>query len=378
MHAVGGVPGLYLSVAPGGSRSWVLRVTVNGKRREMGLGGFDDVTLAKAREKARAVRQQALDGIDPVEARKAERLRRRFDVAPTFRKCAEDYIEAHSPEWRNPKHAAQWSATLGTYAYPTIGSMSVSDVDTAHVLEVLRPIWTTKTETATRLRGRIEQVLASATVAGYRKGENPARWRGHLDQLLPKPSKIAKVEHHPAMPIDEVPAFMQKLAGVAGTASKALEFAILTAARSGEVRGATWDEIDLEGKLWTIPAERMKAGREHRVPLSEQAIELLKSLPIFVGVPYVFAAPRGGQLSDMAMTVILRRMGVPFVPHGFRSTFRDWCSERTHCPSDLAEMALAHAIKSAVEAAYRRGDMLDKRRELMQTWADFVRPRGAT
>ena len=375
MHAVGGVPGLYLHVSDSLARSWIVRVTVNGKRREMGLGGFADVTLAEAREKARAARKQVLQGIDPVAERQAERRRRKTETVPTFKMCAEAYIEAHAPEWRNQKHAAQWSATLGTYAYPTIGSMSVSDVDTAHVLEVLRPIWTTKTETATRLRGRIEQVLASATVAGYRKGENPARWRGHLDQLLPKPSKIAKVEHHAAMPIDELPDFMPKLAEVSGMSARALEFAILTAARSGEVRGATWDEIDLEGKLWTIPAERMKAGREHRVPLSEQAIELLKSLPIFEGVPYVFAAPRGGQLSDMAMTVILRRMGVPFVPHGFRSTFRDWCSERTHCPSDLAEMALAHAIKSAVEAAYRRGDMLDKRRELMQTWADFVRPK---
>lgn len=374
LHAVGGVPGLYLSVAPGGSRSWVLRVTVNGKRREMGLGGFGDVTLAEAREKARAARKQALEGNDPVEQRRESR-RHKTAMVPTFRRCAADYIDAHSPEWRNPKHAAQWGATLETYAHPVIGEMLVSAVDTPHVLEVLRPIWTTKTETATRLRGRIEQILSAATVAGYRNGENPARWRGHLDQLLPKPSRIAKVEHHPAMPIDEVPAFMQKLAGVAGTASKALEFAILTAARSGEVRGATWDEIDLNGKLWTLPAERMKAGREHRVPLSEQAVKLLQALPIFVGVPYVFAAPRGGQLSDMAMTAVMRRLQLEYVPHGFRSTFRDWCSEKTHFPSDLAEMALAHAIKSKVEAAYRRGDMLEKRRELMQVWADFVRPR---
>ncbi|MEJ3959280.1 integrase arm-type DNA-binding domain-containing protein [Brachymonas sp. G13] len=378
MHAVGGVPGLYLYVSDAGARSWIVRVTVHGKRREMGLGGFDDVTLAQAREKARQARQQAIEGIDPVQERKAARLRRKTETVPTFKKCAIAYIDAHAAEWRNAKHAAQWASTLETYAYPLIGEMSVADIETRHVLEVLRPIWTTKTETAARLRGRIEQILSAATVPGYRKGDNPARWRGHLDHLLPKPSKIAKVQHHAAMPIDETPQFMVTLAGITGISAKALEFAILTAARSGEVRGATWDEIDLDGKVWTIPAERMKAGKEHRVPLSIQAIELLKALPIFVGVPYVFGAPRGGQLSDMAMTAVMRRQQLPYVPHGFRSTFRDWCSERTHCPSDLAEMALAHAIKSEVEAAYRRGDMLDKRRELMQTWADFVRPRGAT
>ena len=358
-----------------GARSWIVRVTVHGKRREMGLGGFDDVTLAQAREKARQARQQAIEGIDPVEARKAERLRRRFDVAPTFRKCAEDYIEAHSPEWRNPKHAAQWSATLETYAHPVIGDMSVAAVDTPHVLEVLRPIWTTKTETAARLRGRIEQILSAATVPGYRKGDNPARWRGHLDHLLPKTSKIAKVAHHPALPIDHVPAFAKHLLSGNGIAARALLFAILTAARSGEVRGATWDEIDMDARLWVIPAERMKADREHRVPLSDQAVELLKGLPVFVGVDYVFAAPRGGQLSDMSLTACMRRQQLPYVPHGFRSTFRDWCGERTHYPGDLAEMALAHAIKNKVEAAYRRGDMLEKRRQMMQEWANFVLPR---
>ena len=374
MHAVGGVPGLYLYVSDAGARSWIVRVTVHGKRREMGLGGFDDVTLAQAREKARQARQQAIEGIDPVQERKAARLRRKTETVPTFRKCATDYIDAHAAEWRNVKHAAQWASTLDTYAYPLIGEMSVADIETRHVLEVLRPIWTSKTETATRVRGRIEQVLSSAKVAGYREGENPARWRGHLDQLLPTPSKIAKVSHHPAMPIDDVPSFAKHLLSGNGIAARALLFAILTAARSGEVRGATWDEIDMDARLWVIPAERMKADREHRVPLSDQAVELLKGLPVFVGVDYVFSAPRGGQLSDMSLTACMRRQQLPYVPHGFRSTFRDWCGERTHYPGDLAEMALAHAIKNKVEAAYRRGDMLEKRRQMMQEWANFVLP----
>ena len=372
MHPVGGVPGLYLNISAGGSRAWVLRVTVNGKRREMGLGGYPTVALAEAREMAREARRIAQSGIDPVEQRKQERQQRLTDAAHlrTFKKCAEDYIEAHSPTWRNVKHRAQWGSTFEAYAYPIIGNMNVADVGTPHVLDVLRPTWTTKTATATRLRGRIEQVLAAAAVAGYRSTDNPAAWRGHLDHLLPRPSKFAKTEHHPAMPIDDTPAFMRELAGRPGIAARALEFLILTAVRSGDVRAATWEQIDYGTATWTIPVT--KVGSMHRVPLSTQAVAILRDLPVFPDSPYVFTAPRGGMLSDMSVAAVMRRMGVEYVPHGFRSTFRDWCGDRTTFPRDLAELALAHTLESKTEAAYRRGDALDRRREMMQVWADFV------
>jgi len=376
MHAVGGVDGLYLRVSDTGARSWIVRLTVDGKRREMGLGGFPDVTLAEAREKARGARSDLRMGVDPVEQRRQARSARQALKATqrTFADCAKAYIEAHSDGWRNAKHRAQWPATFETYVYPTMGAILVSEITQAHVLEVLRPIWKAKTQTATRLRGRIEQVMSWATAAGYRQGENPARWTGLLDQLLPAPGKVSKVQHHRALPIDQVPAFILALRQHEGLSAKALEFAILTAARSGEVRGATWSEIDLQAGVWTVPGERMKAGREHRVPLSSQAAKLLQALPRIEGTDYVFPAPRGGQLSDMALTALMRRMKVDAVPHGFRSTFRDWCSERTNYPRDLAEQALAHAIESKVEAAYRRGDALEKRRGMMQAWADYCAP----
>lgn len=376
MHAVGGVAGLYLCISPSGSRSWIARVTVDGKRREMGLGGFPDVTLALAREKARTARSDLQMGIDPVAKRKEARSARQALKATqkTFADCAKAYIEAHSDGWRNAKHRAQWPATFETYVYPTMGAVLVGEVTQSHVLDVLRPIWKTKTQTASRLRGRIEQVLSWATAAGYRHGDNCARWTGLLDQLLPAPGKVAKVQHHRALPIDETPTFIKALRLHEGISPKALEFAILTAARSGEVRGATWAEMDLDASVWTVPGERMKAGREHRVPLSTQAIKLLQGLPRIDGTELAFSAPRGGQLSDMALTALMRRMKVEAVPHGFRSTFRDWCSERTSYPRDLAEQALAHAIESKVEAAYRRGDALEKRREMMQAWADYCAP----
>ena len=379
MHAVGGVAGLYLCVSPSGSRSWIARVNVDGKRREMGLGSFPDVSLSIAREKARAARSDTTMGIDPVAHRKEARSARQALKATqkTFADCAKAYIEAHSDSWRNAKHRAQWPSTFETYVYPTMGTVLVGEVTQAHVMAVLLPIWKTKTQTAIRLRGRIEQVLAWATAAGFRQGENCARWTGLLDQLLPAPSKVSKPKHHPAVRVDDMPAFIKALRQHDGLSPKALEFAVLTAARSGEVRGANWAEIDLEAAVWTVPKERMKAGKEHRVPLNTQAIKLLEAMPRIEGTELVFPAPRGGQLSDMALTALTRRMnfrddaGRVCVPHGFRSSFRDWVFERTDYPRDLAEAALAHALENKVEAAYRRGDALERRRAMMQAWANY-------
>jgi integrase len=373
LHAVGGIAGLCLHVTPSGARSWVLRVVIGGKRREMGLGAFPGVTLAGAREKARGARLQIEQGIDPIAEREqtASRLRAQQAAERTFEWCAAQYIEAHGDGWRNAKHRAQWSATLATYAYPVIGRVLVRDVDQPSVLAVLEPIWRTKTETAARLRGRIETVLDWARVRGYRNGENPARWKGHLDKLLPAPSKVQKTQHHRALPIDAVGNFMADLRQREGVSARALEFAILAAARSGEVRGAEWSEFDMAAKVWSVPAGRMKAGKEHRVPLSDQAVRLLNGLDRFADSTLVFSAARGGQLSDMSLTAVMRRMAVDAVPHGFRSTFRDWAGERTNYPRDLAEQALAHVLENKVEAAYRRGDALERRRGLMQHWSDF-------
>ncbi len=373
LHFVGAVAGLALQVQPSGARSWVLRFSVAGKRREMGLGGFPDVTLADARRRAREEREKADTGIDPIAERKAAAniLRAELAKALTFKSAALAYIEAHEPSWRNAKHGEQWRNTLES-TYPTIGGLQVRDVALPHVLAVLQPIWRTKTETASRLRGRIESVLDWATARGYREGLNPARWKGHLDHLLPSPRRIMKTGHHAALSVGEVGAFMQRLQAQQGTGARALEFVILTAARSGEARGAKWAEIDLDAMTWTVPAERMKAHKEHRVPLSGAAVKLLRSLPRIVDTDLVFPAPRGGQLSDMSLVAVTRRMEVEAVPHGFRSTFRDWCSERTNYPREVAEMALAHAIGNAVEAAYRRGDLFEKRRLMMDDWAKFL------
>ena len=329
--------------------------------------------LAQARDKAREFRAKVDMGVDPSEERRQAKTAliasRSSNV--TFDEAARRWHKLKSHEYRNDKHAAQVLTTLTTYASPTIGSLSVDTVSLAHIVKVLEPIWSTKTETATRLRGRIENVLSWATVSGLRSGENPARWKGNLDALMPKPGKISKVSHHSALAIDDVPGFMVALRNVQGTGARALEFAILTAARSGEVREAVWSEIDLPNAMWTVPAERMKASKEHRVPLSVEALSILKSVPRFLGSVYVFTAPRGGALSDMTLSAVLRRMQVAAVPHGFRSTFRDWASERTAFPSDVAEMALAHAIGNKVEAAYRRGDLLEKRRQMMEEWSLF-------
>lgn len=373
LHAVGGVSGLYLQVTSSGARTWILRATIGGKRRDMGLGGFPDVTLATAREKAREARAKIEQGIDPIleRERALSLLKAEQAKSMTFEAACRALIDAKSDEWRNAKHRAQWSSSLETYAYPVIGKLQVGDVGQAHVLSVLQPIWKDKTETANRLRGRIEQVLDWAKVRGFREGENPARWRGHLDKLLPAPAKIARVVHHKALPIDAMPGFMAALRQRKGIAPRALEFLVLTAARSGEVRGATWQEIDMDAAVWTVPAERMKAGKEHRVPLSPQALALLAGLPRVHGIELVFPAPRGGLLSDMALTALMRRMELDAVPHGMRSTFRDWAAERTNYPREVAEMALAHTIGNAVEAAYRRGDLFAKRAEMMADWAWF-------
>lgn len=383
LHPVGGVSGLRLDVKKTGARSWILRVMIAGRRCDKGLGGYPDVSLAVARESARRIRNLIAEGVDPIEEARAKRSALAASVAAawTFDQCATAFIEAKSPEWSNAKHAAQWSASLGTYASPFMGKLLVRDIDLPHVLDVLRPIWEVKTETAMRVRGRIESVLDWATASGYREGPNPARWKGHLDNILPAPRKVTKVEHHAALPVADLGAFMEKLRAAEGQGARALEFAILTAARSGEVRGATWEEIDLNAATWTVPAERMKAGKEHRVPLSDAAVALLKATaPAPKRNGLVFAAPRGGALSDMTLSAVLRRMKTRAVPHGFRSTFRDWASERTDYPAEMAEMALAHTVRDKVEAAYRRGDLFEKRRRMMADWAAFCAPvkKGAT
>ena len=374
LHFVGGVAGLALQVVSAESRSWVLRVMVGTKRRDMGLGGYPDVTLAGAKEHARAARAKVKAGIDPIEEGRAARsmVKAAQAAALTFDQCAEKYVDAQEAGWRNEKHRQQWRNTLKHYASPVMGSLLVRDVAMPHVLKVLEPIWTTKTETASRVRGRIESVLDWAKGRGYRSGDNPAAWKGNLDAQLPKPGKVAKVEHHEAIPVADVGAFMVKLRNAEGMGARALEFAILTAARSGEVRGATWAEFDMEERIWTVPGNRMKAGKEHRVPLSDAAMALLQALPKVAGADAVFPAPRGGVLSDMTLTAVMRRMGLEAVPHGFRSTFRDWASERTNYPREAAEMALAHTIGDKVEAAYRRGDLFDKRRRMMGEWAAFL------
>lgn len=376
LYAVGGVAGLHLQVTKSGARSWILRATVAGKRRDIGLGGYPDVPLAMAREKARVTRECIAEGIDPVAERQrrksaalAERLREM-----TFQKAAEAVVAVKQAEAKNPKHGKQWANTLETYAYPILGPMSVADIKLTHVKQVLEPIWQTKTETATRVRQRIEAVLSWAAVHGHRSGENPARWKGNLDAVFPAPRKISKVEHHRAMPVDDMHAFMEALKTRGGMAAQCLAFTILTAVRSGEARAAIWDEIDLDARVWTVPADRMKTGKEHRVPLSAPAVELLETLPCFAGCNLIFPNSQGGKLSDVALAAVLKRMEVHerATVHGFRSTFRDWAAERTSTPHHVAEMALAHSIKSGVEAAYRRGDLLEKRRKLMKDWADFL------
>ncbi|HEY1779243.1 MAG TPA: integrase arm-type DNA-binding domain-containing protein [Roseiarcus sp.] len=375
LYFVGGVAGLAIQVLPSGNKTWILRATMIGRRRrDMGLGGYPDVTLAGAREAARTAREKIRSGVDPIEEARRTRAALMATAAKvmTFKDAATAYIADHEKSWANPKHRQQWKNTLEAYAHPVIGKLSVADIELPHILKILEPIWTGKTETATRVRGRIETILDWATVRGHRTGLNPARWKGHLNKVLAEPSKIAKVQHHAALPIDDTGEFMQRLRVPEGMGARALEFAILTAARSGEVRGATWDEIDLEARVWTVPASRMKAGREHRVPLSRSALDLLKELPRMGDSDLLFPAARGGQLSDMTLAAVLRRMKVNAVPHGFRSSFRDWAAERTAYPGEMAELALAHTIGDKTEAAYRRGTMFERRRRMMDDWAGFL------
>ncbi len=367
--------GLWLQVSSTNARSWVFRYAIRGKRHQMGLGSINTIDLAEARAKARTCRQLLLEGKNPLSERRASSASHALKEAKriTFDQCAAQYIEAHRGTWKNPKHVMQWENTLATYASPLIGALAVADVETDLVVRVLNPIWRTKTETAVRLRGRIECILDWATTRKFRHGDNPARWRGHLENLLANPNKLAPVKNHPALPWREIVLFMGDLRRRDGVSARAIEFAILTACRSGEVRGAMWTEFDLAAKLWTIPAERMKAGREHRVPLSTAAMTLLASTErssAFVFPGRDSATP----LSDMSLTAVLRRMGRGDITvHGFRSTFRDWCAEyeENSFPREVCEHALAHRLPDRVEAAYQRGDLLEKRKRLMQAWADY-------
>jgi integrase len=366
---------LYLQVTQPGSHTWLFRYMRRGVAHWHGLGPCDLVSLAEARDKAIACRKMLLAGVDPIERKRAEQLQALLATASTmtFRECGERYIAAHEASWRNPKHRAQWPATLEAYAYPVIGALPVQVVDVAHVMKVLEPIWQTKPETASRVRGRIETVLDWATARKFRHGDNPARWRGHLAQLLPSKTKVRKVRHQPAMPYADVPGFMAGLRTRDSISARGLELTVLAAARTSEAIGATWDEINFATKTWTVPARRIKAERDHRVPLSDRALEILASLPREQGNPHLFIGARKGKgLSDMAMLELLRGMdGNGYTVHGFRSSFRDWCAEQTNYPRELAEAALAHVLKDKTESAYQRGDLLEKRRRLMRDWARY-------
>ena len=380
-HADGG--GLHLLVKDTGARSWVYRFMLKGQSRDVGLGaaGPGGVSLAKARLDRDALRLKVKAGIDPLAERKREAAEavaaaQAAQVAGiTFKAVAEAYIGANEGSWRNDKHRQQWKNTLASYVYPVMGELPVADIATAHVLKILEPIWQAKPETASRVRGRIETVLDAAKARGYREGENPARWRGHIAQILPPRTRLAR-GHHTAMPYEKIPAFMGDLRKREATSALALEFAILTAARTSEVLGATWAEIDTEKAIWTVPGSRMKAGKEHRVPLSPRAIEILEAVKP-LGIDTLFPAARGGKLSTMAMAMLLRRMDVDCTVHGFRSGFRDWSAECTGYAHEVCEMALAHVIGNKSEAAYRRGDLFDKRRRLMADWAGFCANVGA-
>lgn len=358
--------GLYLRVSKTGTKSWIFRFTLKGKAREMGLGAWPDRSLSEARDKAQEARKLLQEGLDPINTRKAQE-----SYAKTFDECASQYIERKRAEWKNAKHAAQWESTLKTYASPVFGDLPVKDIDTALVRRVLDPIWNIKTETASRVRNRIELILDWATTREYRSGDNPARWRGHLKNDFGERSKIQPVKHHKALPFTDLSEFLIKLHNQSGVASLGLEFLILTAARTGEVIGARWEEFDLKTGVWTIPASRMKGKHEHRVPLSPRALKILHQVEGGKG-PFVFSTNSGeSPLSNMAFLALLRRMELDVTTHGFRSTFRDWVGECTAFPREVAESALAHVNKDKVEAAYRRGDFFEKRRKLMNAWSTY-------
>ncbi|MGE0052926.1 MAG: tyrosine-type recombinase/integrase [Hyphomicrobium sp.] len=367
--------GLYLKVQESGAKSWVFRYMLDRRPRYLGLGSANTVSLAAARALTTEARQLLEQGVDPIDFRKQAKANAVLAETRlmTFRECAEAYMASHEPGWKNDKHRKQWRSTLKRHVYSVFGDVPASAVTTEHVLEVLQPIWHATPETASRVRGRIEVVLDWAKTRGAREGDNPARWRGHLANLLPKPSKIARVVHHAALPFTQMPAFMSALREAQGLTPRALEFVILTAARTSEALGARWSEFDLDKKIWTVPAERMKAGKEHRVPLSARALEVLQELKEVRRGEFVFPGLKPGRpLSNMALLMLLRRLNrAEITVHGFRSTFRDWAAECTAVAGEVAEMALAHSVSSAVEAAYRRGNMLEKRRELMAAWARY-------
>lgn len=377
LHAVGGVDGLALQITPSGARSWILRATIGGKRRDMGLGGFPDVTLAGARESARVARQKIREGIDPIDEARAQRsalaASRAKDV--TFEKCALDYIASKEPGWHGGKSSAQWRSSLTVHVFPKIGSLLVRHVGDSQVLDVLRPIWTTKTETATRIRGRIEKILDSATVSKLRDGPNPARWTGHLEHMLAEPAAVATEEHFAALSYRDLGSFIERLKDIEGNGARCLHFAILTAMRSGAVRGVSRSEVDFDHRLWIVPAERMKGPKgkrkEHRVPLSKAAIELLKAQPSIDGTNLFFPGDKNRPLSDATLMAVLKRMKVEATVHGFRSTFKDWAVEQTSYPNEMSELALAHTVGDKVEQAYRRADMFEKRLQMMEDWAAF-------
>jgi integrase len=383
--------GLYLRVAAGrksgdgeeqaGAKSWVYRYQLGGHRRDMGLGPYPTISLAEARGRAAEHRKQRHDGIDPLAAKTDQRQAQRLDAARamTFEKCAEAHIAAHKAGWRDGRHEAQWRQSLTAYVYPHFGALSVQSVDISLVLKALEPIWTAKPETASRVRGRIESVIDWATARGYRRGENPARWRGHLENLLPRRSKVRRVAHYAALPYPETGTFIAELRQEEGVAARALEFLILTAGRSSEVRRARWDEINMTERVWTIPVERMKAGKEHRVPLSDAAMAVVEKMAEIRQGDFIFPGIRAGRpIGKLSFFLVLRRIGRgDLTTHGFRSSFRDWAAERTGFPAEVAEMALAHVVTDAVERAYRRGDLFDKRRQLMNAWAKFCEGRPA-
>lgn len=397
--AVGGVSGLLLQITPTGARSWILRTLIGGKRRALGLGAYPEIGLAQARERARGAKDKVWQGIDPIEEKRASQAalvaaqRRGLTFAGAFEK----YSEAKLSELGSDADRVRWRSSIQRDVLPEIGDMMVNALEVQDVLRVLSPIWESKTDTAARIRSRVEAILAWATVSGHRTGDNPARWRHNLDQMLPKPSKVAVTENHPAVAIDDVAGWFAVLRQKGGTAARALEFLTLCASRSGEVRRMVWDEIDMAARVWEIPASRMKMKRSHRVPLSDPTLAIIGAMPRLAGSPYVFAAPRGGMLSDMTLSKVMRdmqekaeraaqkagqavdkagwrdaRSGRTAVPHGLRSTFRDWAAERTEYPRDMAEIALAHNVGSEVERAYRRGDMVEKRRAMMADWAQFL------
>jgi integrase len=381
LHPVGGVAGLLLQVKPSGAKSWIYRTQVAGKRRNIGLGGFPDVTLSQARDKARETRDKIKEGIDPVEHSKAVKrgLRAAQMATITFADAMGKYIAMKSKEFQNPRQEQQWTNSLTTYAVPHIGKVPVREIDLHHIKAVLDPIWEEKTETANRVRARMENILGWCAVHGYRSAENPAKWQGYLDEVYPSPEKIKKKAHFTALPVEQMPDFMKALQKRTGTAARALEFLILTASRTNEVigdkrigkPGVTWQEIDLDKKVWTVPADRMKTKKQHKVPLTDAAIDLLKGIEQGKPDQLVFPGPKGDVPSNNFLTALLKRMEQPVTSHGFRSTFKDWTREHTAYLDEVSELALAHVNSDATRAAYARSELLDKRRLLMADWERY-------